>query len=195
MSAAHPDPLDAAPEPGPLRSLSWTEAARLAVGARPARLWTWLVDEGSLTQRLKARAGDGFALQVIGEGAETLRRADAQRMGVAWPQDALIREVRLDVDGRGAIHAVTVIPRSTLDAHPELGALGERPLGEALFGADDARREPFEVACLGPDHALAERAIAALGEPRARIWARRSVVRLGADPLLIHECFVAEWDW
>lgn len=185
-----------------LRALSWTDADRVAPGARPGALWSWLTDQGSLTQRLKARAGSGFALTVLAESQEPLRRSDAHRMGVVYPQPALIREVRLDADGRGAIHAVTVIPQSTLEAHPELGELGDRPLGEALFsgGADaldgePAQREPFEVACLEPDHALAERALAALGEPRERVWARRSVVRLGAEPLLIHECFVADWDW
>jgi len=186
-----------------LRSLSWTEATAVASGARPGPLWSWLTDEGSLTQRLKARVGDGFALQVLAESQEPLRRSDAQRMGVAFPQLALIREVRLDAHGRGAIHAVTVIPQSTIEEHPELSELGGRPLGEALFNKDFdpetigevARREPFEVACLEPDHALAERALIALGEPRERVWARRSVVRLGDEPLLIHECFVADWEW
>ena len=182
-----------------LRSLSWTDATKVAAGVRPGALWSWLTDEGSLTQRLRARVGDGFALQVLAESQEPLRRSDAERMGVAFPQQALIREVRLDAHGRGAIHAVTVIPQSTLEAHPELGALGDRPLGEAIFDpevvGEVARREPFEVACLEPEHALAERALAALGEPRDALWARRSVVRLGAEPLLIHECFVADWDW
>jgi chorismate--pyruvate lyase len=182
-----------------LRSLSWTDATKVAAGVRPGALWSWLTDEGSLTQRLRARVGDGFALQVLAESQEPLRRSDAQRMGVAFPQQALIREVRLDAHGRGAIHAVTVIPQSTLEAHPELGALGDRPLGEAIFDpevvGEVARREPFEVACLEPEHALAERALAALGEPRDALWARRSVVRLGAEPLLIHECFVADWSW
>ena len=186
-----------------LRSLSWTEADRVAIGARPGALWSWLVDQGSLTQRLKARVGEGFALKVLAESREPLRRSDAQRMGVAYPQPALIREVRLDAGGRGAIHAVTVIPLSTIEAHPALGALGDRPLGEAIFNdrpdpevdGEPVRREPFEVACLEPDHALAERALAALGEPRDQVWARRSVVRLGAEPLLIHECFVADWGW
>lgn len=186
-----------------LRSLSWTEATKVAAGVRPGALWSWLTDQGSLTQRLKTRAGDGFALQVLAESYEPLRRSDAQRMGVAFPQDALIREVRLDAHGRGAIHAVTVIPLSTIEAHPALGELGDRPLGEALFSnkvdaefdGEVAQREPFEVACLEPDHALAERALAALGEPREQIWVRRSVVRLGDEPLLIHECFVADWEW
>lgn len=186
-----------------LRSLSWTEASKVAVGARPGALWSWLTDEGSLTQRLKARVGEGFALTVLAESHESLRRSDAHRMGVAYPQQALIREVRLDAGGRGAIHAVTVIPQSTLEAHPELGELGDRPLGEALFNNKDgaefdgevAQREPFEVACLDPDHALVERALRALGESREQVWVRRSVVRLGAAPLLIHECFVADWEW
>jgi chorismate--pyruvate lyase len=182
-----------------LRSLSWTDASKVAAGVRPGGLWSWLTDEGSLTQRLRARVGDGFALQVLAESQEPLRRSDAHALGVPFPQQALIREVRLDAHGRGAIHAVTVIPQSTLEAHPELGALGDRPLGEAIFDpevvGEVARREPFEVACLEPEHALAERALAALGEPRDALWARRSVVRLGAEPLLIHECFVADWSW
>ena len=172
----------------------------VALAQRPcAALWSWLIDQGSLTQRLRSRVGDGFALQVIAHGDQPLRRADAERMACGFPQAALIREVRLEAAGRAAIHAVTVIPASTRAAYPQLAALGTRPLGDALF--DPAfigavtQREPFEVACLAPDHVLAERALAAAGVAPKAVWARRSVVRLGAAPLLIHECFVADWEW
>ena len=175
--------------------LPWTDADAVAPALRPAGLWSWLVDRGSLTQRLRARAGSGFALQVLAEQREALRRGDAQRLGVAPEQPALIREVRLDVDGRAAIHAVTVVPEVTRVALPMLAALGARPLGDALFERSDAERGPFEVACLAAAHPLAARAWAAAGETRARCWARRSVVRVGAHPLLIHECFLAEWEW
>jgi len=194
MAAMH---ATAAPRATP--ELTWTESGRVSIAARPAGLWSWLVDEGSLTQRLRTRAGAGFALTVLAESREALRRGDAQRLGVEPVQPALIREVRLDAGGRAAIHAVTVIPSTTLAAHPVLGTLGDRPLGEALFDpllvGVVARREPFEVACLAAGHALVERALAAAGERRAMLWVRRSVVRLGDAPLLIHECFLADWDW
>lgn len=175
--------------------LPWTAADAIPPAARPAGLWSWLVDSGSLTQRLREHAGTSFRLHVLAEQREPLRRTDALRMQVDAEQQALIREVRLDADGRAAIHAVTVLPASTLDLHPELATLGARPLGEALFERADVARAPFEVACLGPSHPLAARALAAAGEQRARLWARRSVVRVAGQPLLIHECFIAEWAW
>jgi len=170
--------------------LPWTAADAVPTAARPAVLWSWLTDSGSLTQRLREHAGTSFRLHVLAEQREPLRHTDATRMQVDAEQQALIREVRLDADGRAAIHAVTVIPASTLSKLPELATLGARPLGEALFERDDVARAPFEVACLGPSHPLAARALAAAGEPRARLWARRSVVRVAGHPLLIHECFL-----
>jgi len=170
--------------------LPWTVADAVPVSARPSALWSWLTDSGSLTQRLRDHAGISFRLHVLAERREPLRRTDAVRMQVEPEQQALIREVRLDADGRAAIHAVTVLPASTLAAHPELAALGARPLGEALFERADVARAPFEVACLGPSHPLAARALEAAGEQRARLWARRSVVRVAGQPLLIHECFL-----
>lgn len=193
--------MTAAAATRPHANLTWTEAAAVPTELRPVGLWSWLVDQGSLTQRLRSRTGAGFSLRVLAESREPLRRADALRLGVVPTQGALIREVRLDVDGRAAIHAVTVIPASTLAAHPVLGTLGDRPLGDSLFdpglvGAT-AQREPFEVAYLAPGHPLVDRALAAAAAaaPRASVWVRRSVVRLGVEPLLIHECFLADWDW
>jgi chorismate--pyruvate lyase len=170
--------------------LPWTAADAVPLAARPVALWSWLTDSGSLTQRLREHAGTSFRLHVLAEQREPLRHNDATRMQVAADQQALIREVRLDADGQAAIHAVTVIPASTLDQHPELATLGARPLGEALFERADVARAPFEVACLGPSHPLAARALAAAGQERARLWARRSVVRVAGQPLLIHECFL-----
>lgn len=174
----------------PAAELPWTIADAVPTAARPPALWSWLTDSGSLTQRLREHAGTSFRLHVLAERREPLRRTDAVRMQVDAGQQALIREVRLDADGRAAIHAVTVLPSSTLAAHPELATLGARPLGEALFERDDVVRAPFEVACLGPSHPLAARALEAAGESRARLWARRSVVRVAGQPLLIHECFL-----
>jgi chorismate-pyruvate lyase len=186
---ARPAPVADPPE------LPWTDAVAVAPARRPTGLWSWLTDGGSLTQRLRTRGGSDFALRVLAEQREPLRRADAQRLAVAPDQAALIREVRLDVGGRAAIHAVTVVPEVTAAALPMLAALGARPLGDALFERDDVVRGGFEVACLDAAHPLAARALAAAGEQRSRLWARRSVVSVGRHPLLIHECFLAEWEW
>jgi chorismate--pyruvate lyase len=173
-------------------ALAWTEAGAVPVALRPGSLWDWLVDDGSLTQRLRAAAGTGFGLARLGERFEDLRAADAERMGLAPPQRAWLREVVLTDGGRPFIYAITVIPESTLAAHRWLAELGDRPLGEAVFAAPDASREPLEVARLAAAHPLAARALRATGVALEFVWARRSVLRVARRPLLVHECFVAE---
>jgi chorismate--pyruvate lyase len=182
------------PNPDPGATLAWCEADAVPAARRPDTLWDWLIESGSLTQRLRARTGAAFRLTRLAERFESLRAADAQRMGLTPPQQALLREVVLARDTTALVYAISVIPDATLAAHRWLAELGDRPLGEALFAVPGVTREPLEIARLAGAHPLAARALRAVGESRDAVWARRSVVRIGGHPLLIHEVFVTDPD-
>lgn len=171
-------------------TLPWTVAEAVPETLRPAGLWSWLTESGSLTRRLRSEFGGDLQIARRAERLEALRAADAQRMGLTPPQQAWLREVVLGTAATPLVHAISVIPEVTLGAHRWLAELGDRPLGEALFAVEGVSREPLEVALLADAHPLANRALRATGARLATLWVRRSVVRLAGHPLLIHECFV-----
>ncbi len=148
-----------------------------AVRARvPAKLWTWLAETGSLTERLKAGCNGDFELRVVDEHDDALDADDATALGLAVGTAVRVREVLLCCDGVPCIHARSILPSSTLaGAGRGLDALGTRPLGDALFAHPAMSRGPIEVTHCDD------------APPR---WGRRSVFRLDGAPLLVSEFFL-----
>ena len=140
----------------------------------PAALASWLAETESLTQRLKAACAGRFSLRVVDTRDAPLDADAAAAMDVPAGAPAQRREVELCCDGTACIHAVSWLPATTLARGGRgLDALGDRPLGDALFAHAAMTRGPIEVA-LRDD-----------GVPM-----RRSVFRLGDDPLLVSEHFL-----
>lgn len=145
-----------------------------AVRARvPAPLWIWLVETGSLTQRLKACCPGEFELRVVGEHDGALDTDEAVALSLTTGDSARIREVLLCCDDVPCIRARSVLPSSTLaGAGRGLDELGTRPLGDALFAHPAMTRGPIEITYLDDT------------------WGRRSVFRLDGAPLLVSEFFL-----
>ncbi|MEX0899332.1 MAG: chorismate lyase [Gammaproteobacteria bacterium] len=142
----------------------------------PVKLWSWLAETGSLTERVKAACGHAFSLVVIAERDGSLDAEDAMAMGLVSGAPARIREVELRCGDAAWISARSVLPRSTLaGAGRSLASLGTRPLGDALFAHPAMTRGPIEVVCRE-------------GEPP--LWGRRSVFRLDGEPLVVSEFFL-----
>lgn len=138
----------------------------------PAALRSWLAETGSLTGRLKRHCAGAFDLVVLSETDAPLTADDAAVLGVAPGAPARVREVHLRCDGAPCIHARSLLPHATLaGAGSALAALGDRPLGDALFGYPGMERGPIEVT----------------DTPR---WGRRSVFRLSGHPVLVTEWFL-----
>lgn len=152
--------------------------------------WDWLDESASLTERVRRVCAAAFELRVLAESWRPLAASDAARMACRPVQRALVREVALVCGATPFVYALSVMPESTVRTHPWLAELGQRPLGELLFDVADLSREPFEVARLGRGDALFAAATHHLGGLPEPLWARRSVVRLSAVPLLINECFL-----
>lgn len=154
---------------------------------RPAALWSFIAESGSLTERLKAKAGADFHVQLLRQGHFAL---DEEDMGLldAKPEEAgFVRQVYLC--GRGPL----VYARSLAVGAAErwLRELGEQPLGERVFAEADARRGPIQVAELNPHDHLYKEAVAGLpGHPEGPLWARRSLINVGGAGILIYECFL-----
>jgi chorismate-pyruvate lyase len=84
----------------------------------------------------------------------------------------------------------TVMPDSTLCAHPWLAELGESALGETLSELSAVERSSFEYAWLPAAEPVSARALQEAGVEAAGLWARRSRVCLRKAPLLIQELFL-----
>lgn len=152
----------------------------------------WLVDAGSLTQRLRACCRDFSVTRVTQRWARPLPD-EATLLGLRAHQRALLREVCLNCDGRPAVFAHSVLPRASLRGEwHDLGRLGARPLGAALFANARVVRTPLSYRKLWPGHALYQRAIAVLEQTPSCLWARRSVFTLRGASILVTEVFLPE---
>ena len=177
-------------------------------------LRSWLLETGSITERLRRQCGDRFRLRLLGCHNSALAPDDAALLGIDPEPEvqALVREIRMCCDDRICIYARTIVPTPTLQAHPWLADLGERPLGDALTEHSPVQRSPFGYRELTPADALYRSAIGVqpLAEgahrsharptqahpnpgpaPQAQgTWVRRSLFGLAGAGLLVYEVFL-----
>jgi chorismate--pyruvate lyase len=166
---------------------TWRPVKDWPADARPARLWSYLTETGSLTERLKRHAGAAFRVQVLSQGHATLAEEEAALLDAKPEEAGFVRQVYL------CGPAPLLYARSVAAGEGErwLKELGDQPLGEKVFAETDARRGPIGVAEIGPQHALYREAVASLPErPHGPLWARRSLIRVGGAAILIYECFL-----
>lgn len=165
---------DVLPQPVPAAAM-WLPGSALNCYVGDASFRSWLLTPGLLTQRLREAAGAGFAMHCLHEGLlgeEHVREIDMGSDGVVW------------------MFAHTRVPAETLRAHPWLGTIGTRTLGEALAGRDDLSREDFRFAQLYPDTWLAARALRHAGLSPEPLWIRHSGFRIGGLPFDLYEVFL-----
>ena len=105
----------------------------------------WLLDSGSLTQRLKSMCSKQFRVRVLRHDWG-IPSSSEQEFLQCSSEMASIREVLLYVDDYPAVFARSVLPGSSLTGeNRELLKLGERPLGEFLFNQPSLRRGQIEI--------------------------------------------------
>ncbi len=165
------------------------EAVRLLHA--PTRYAAWLRDPNSLTQRVQAACSGHFRVALLRQRWQRPLRSEARVLGLRPGVRALVREVFLMCDDTPWVYACTVIPRATLTGtQRRLARLHTRPLGAVLFADPTMRRGQAQVARLVPGDCLYAQAVAALPQPPAEIWARRSLFFLRDKPLLVTEAFL-----
>jgi chorismate--pyruvate lyase len=169
----------------------WSPAARWRHGQIPACLRDWLLDAGSLTERLQRCCTAQFGVRVLDEGWQRPRVDEMRVLQLPLASLGWIRQVQLLCDSRHWVFARTVIPALTLSGtQRRLAYLGGRPLGAHLFADPGMRRGPVEVARIRPGQAMFAEALSGLRPHPAEIWGRRSVFWLSNKPLLVTEVFL-----
>ena len=169
----------------------WKPHSRFLRSTLPPKLCSWLLDTASLTLRLQQLCPGSFRVRVLSQTRGTPCIDEAQLLGMAGQQRAIIRQVQLLCDGQPWIYARTVIPVTSLRGRlRRLAHLGTRPLGGMLFADPGMRSGTVQLARIRAGVALYAAATSGLQQPPAEIWGRRSVFRIAGRPLLVSEIFL-----
>ena len=169
----------------------WTTLDLVEAQAPPA-LRSWLAEPGLLTARIRELCGDRMRFHMLAPLREIQLSDELRaRLGVR-DHGGLLREIEFRCLRERVVYAQTVLPDSTVRAHPWLRELGDSPIGESLRRAGGAvQREPLEYAPLPPAHDLALAASEASPDAHGvTLWARRAIYRLEGLPILVQEVFL-----
>jgi chorismate--pyruvate lyase len=170
-------------------SSQWLPAERLGQLSVDAQVRPWLIGKGLLTLRMKAVCGERFALRLVDQWTGLLNAAYKSALRV--PDNAgLFRDVEMCCGEQVWMFAQTIIPDSTLCAHPWLAELGDSALGETLSDLSGVERSSYEYAWLPVEEPVTARALRDAEIKPAGLWARRSRVSLRSAPLLMQELFL-----
>jgi chorismate lyase len=152
----------------------------------------WLIDDGSLTARLKTRYADFAVRPVLLKNAKSFTDESAL-LGLKANQHALIREVLLVGGNHPVVFAHSVLPRASLrGAWNGLGKLGNKPLGAALFANPVVKRTPLEYKKLSACSPISMRVAGYLKTSPKALWARRSIFNLNCAKILVTEIFLEQ---
>ena len=171
-------------------SIQWLPAQFLGQAAVDAQLRPWLIGSGLLTVRMSTLQSAGaFSLRLVDQWTGLL---DAEQKAALKSSDnaALFRDVELILGQTVWVFARTVIPDSTLCAHPWLAELGDSPLCETLHDLSGVERSAYQYAWLPAADAASAHALRNAIRKPAGLWARRSRSALRAAPLLTLELFL-----
>lgn len=151
-------------------------------------LWrSWLLEHGSLTQRLIKASNGAFRVRKLHQGWQYPTPSEAACLGIKPRQLAMVREVELLCHNKPWVYARSVFPQTTLTGRlRRLKKLDTKPLGALLFSEPSMKRTHFEIAALNN----ADLAKYFTSESDHFAWGRRSLFFIDEKPLLVAEVFL-----
>lgn len=162
-------------------------------------LRSWLLDEGSLTARLK-KASSSFRVEVLGEQQQVCSAAEACPF-IAEGEAVLVREVLLYCDDVPQVFARSLLPLTSLTgSESSLANLGTQPLGQVLFNNPSLQRHGLSLSEFdeqAPVSILAQCLVEGGSTSNAenselKLWGRRSIFMLNNKPLMVAEVFLPD---
>ncbi|XQW85286.1 chorismate--pyruvate lyase family protein [Thalassotalea piscium] len=152
-------------------------------------LSNWLLDENSLTARLK-KCCQQFRVQLLGQQIEPCHPKEANQ-DIKAGEKVLVREVLLLCDDKPHVFARTLIPlRSLTGVDSQLADLGEQSLGQFLFNQPQLCRKDIEISMFDKHSPVYSLVLAYQLPDKKELWGRRSVFMLGEKPLMVAEVFL-----
>lgn len=157
-----------------------------------ALLKNWLLNTGSLTERLQSQCRH-FNLEVLGQALAIPTQITTDEYRQLYGNQYLeqsptqIREVILYGDKVPWVFARTLIPKQFIDDEmQDLATLGTQPLGKILFNDQRFKRQEFQLICCEPVQPLFE----VFDISVARLWGRRSTFRFKQHHIMVCEIFL-----
>ena len=168
--------------------VTWNNQGRLSIPN--SHLASWLLNTGSLTQRLKSHCEE-FRVQVVSQRQELATLEEYKQLKVQSAQQReqnwQVREVILHGNNQPWVLARSVIPQALCEK--DFLDLGDKPLGHLIFNDNRFSREPFQLLCMQPTSQF----LHAYGLPHmATIWGRRSVFRFQQHAMMVAELFLPQ---
>lgn len=172
------------------QSPTWHDFNTISGDILSAQEQEWLLDQGSLTERLVKKSQNQFYVDVLRQTWNSPDPSEAALLGQDPSHPCLIREVLLYCCQQPWVYAKTVMPESSLNnelAH--LRDFDNQPLGQLLFNTPGLVRSPFEVAQYTAKH-LPKDVLNAINTDKICQWGRRSRFVVYDKPLLVNEIFL-----
>lgn len=155
--------------------------------ALPACAREWLLDPGSLTQRLIKASQGHFEVQVLSQCWGRPQVCETALLEMRSREAAIIRQVALLCRGQPWVFARSVIPASSVSGRlRRLRIFDNSSLGEMLFTDKTMRRHPFELAVFAGDSPY----IPSQLHQQQAMWGRRCRFELTGKPLMVSEIFL-----
>ncbi len=166
---------------------AWRDLNTIPSGQLPPRSRDWLLDEGSLTERLIAASGGDFRVERLSQCWQQPLLSERRLLGLPGRQWALIREVVLRCREEAWIYARSVIPASTLTGSlRHLRHLQNQSLGALIFQQPTLQRGEFQLALLPAHSDYVHEQV----RQEQAAWARRSRFLIEGKPLSVSEVFL-----
>lgn len=154
----------------------------------PNNLADWLLNTGSLTERLQALTNH-FKVNLLGQSSAPLDNSELQLLSKSVNKDWQVREVVLQGNvqeqPKDWVFARSVLP--DLLCKSTWANLGSQPLGQRIFNDTNFVRSEFEIGKLLSHPLTGE----TFNEDKP-CWARRSRFQIGEHMLLVAEAFLPD---
>jgi len=164
----------------------WAEPNRFTI-PNPC-LKNWLLDTGSLTERLQSRCVS-FHLTLIGQRQAEITLEEFNRVCAPQqqlnPQEWQVREVLLWGDNQPWVFARSIIPQRLCES--DFVNLNTKPLGQLIFNDKRFKRMPFEVTNMCPSKAFLEQLQIS---SEMDLWGRRSAFSFEDIKMTVSEVFL-----
>lgn len=173
--------------------MTWIIRKRWSFQETPPDL-PYFLDAKSTTRRARSIDPKGFTVNVLHAGLQKPMTDECLRLGISPRSYTWVREVELNLLSTPIMFARLIVPYFVVEnAFRRIKYLGNQTLGAYLFKLSGITREPFDVKKIRRGDGLHERIMSHQNKKSAPLWARRSVFRYKALPLLLTEVFLPSY--
>ncbi|WP_339725767.1 chorismate lyase [uncultured Paraglaciecola sp.] len=164
----------------------WADPEQFTIPS--ACLKNWLLNTGSLTERLQSQC-QSFHLTLLGQRQSEITLEEFQRVRNPQqqlnPQEWQVREVLLWGDNQPWVFARSIIPQKLCES--DFVNLNTKPLGQLIFNDKRFKRLPFELTTMCSSKAfLSQLHISS----EMNLWGRRSAFSFEGLKMTVSEVFL-----